>query len=129
MQRFTEFTAAETAAQIFFTENFGHTSGVGSEGKGGQKVEFYSKDDPGMDDTFTCLVGERRVLICFHSGSPMRTYYWNGQAFFETTDIAEDDFFNESDVEQELTKARAYAMKEGWIISAESIYAQWDFEE
>lgn len=56
----TTMSEASNKAQEFFAECFGYTNGVGEEKKETTKdgfiVEFYSKDDPGMDDTFSVLV-------------------------------------------------------------------------
>lgn len=56
MERFKTLEEAQQAAQIFFITNFDYYDGVGIEKKSGNVVEFYSKDDPAMDDTFTCIV-------------------------------------------------------------------------
>lgn len=58
MNTYKNFTEAEQGAIDFFKDNFGHDSGVGIEKEEGNKVEFYSLEDPGMDDTFICLIGE-----------------------------------------------------------------------
>lgn len=56
MKTFKNIAKATIAAELFFSENFDYNSGVGIESKNGNQVEFYSKDDPAMDDTFTCLI-------------------------------------------------------------------------
>jgi hypothetical protein len=57
---------AETAAGDYFKTYFGHSGLVGKErmfltececGKS-LAIEYYSKDDPAMDDTFTVLICE-----------------------------------------------------------------------
>lgn len=59
-----DFTQAELLATNFFIEMFNHSGNVGYSKKTIQcecgeslLVEFYSKDDPAMDDTY-------KVLIC-----------------------------------------------------------------
>jgi len=56
MNTYKNITEATEAAELFFSENFGYNSGVGIESENDNQVEFYSKDDPAMDDTFTCLI-------------------------------------------------------------------------
>jgi hypothetical protein len=56
MITYKSIVEATKAAQEFFSENFNYNSGVGIEKQEGDRVEFYSQDDPGMDDTFTCLI-------------------------------------------------------------------------
>ena len=56
MKTYKNITEATEAAELFFNENFGHNQGVGIENQTGNTIEFYSKQDPGMDDTFTCTI-------------------------------------------------------------------------
>lgn len=57
---------ATIAAGEFFKRNFNHSGNVGVEREFSTQcecgesltVEFYSKDDPGMDDTFTAVICE-----------------------------------------------------------------------
>jgi len=56
MKTYKNITEATEAAELFFNENFGHTQGVGIETEKGNEIEFYSKQDPAMDDTFTCII-------------------------------------------------------------------------
>ena len=58
MKTFKNITKATEAAETFFNENFDYKNGVGIEKQIGNQFEFYSKDDPAMDDTFTCLIEE-----------------------------------------------------------------------
>jgi len=57
---FTSFGLAEKAASNFFSENFSHSGRVGFEmfrqDDGSHIYQFYSKDDPAMDDVFECLI-------------------------------------------------------------------------
>lgn len=59
-ETYPTFATAEKAASNFFTENFGHSGRVGFEAfrqdDGGHIYQFYSKDDPAMDDVFECLI-------------------------------------------------------------------------
>lgn len=56
MENFNTINEAATAAQSFFSENFGYNNGVGFIKIGVNTYEFYSKNDPAMDDTFICIV-------------------------------------------------------------------------
>ena len=56
METFKTVAEATTAAIIFFEQNFDYQSGVGYEKRPENVLEFYSKDDPAMDDTFTCKI-------------------------------------------------------------------------
>jgi hypothetical protein len=56
MNTYKNITEATEAAELFFNDNFGHNQGVGIESENGKHIEFYSKQDPGMDDTFTCII-------------------------------------------------------------------------
>lgn len=56
MKTFVNMTEAQESAQNFFKNNFGHKKGVGIESVNGNIFEFYSKDDPGMDDTYYCII-------------------------------------------------------------------------
>ena len=56
MEQFNNITEAVEAAEKFFQENFEHYDGVGIESREGNVIEFYSKADPGMDDTYTCII-------------------------------------------------------------------------
>lgn len=63
MQVFHNYTTAKEAADSFFNDIFGYTNGAGIlsekrhqiEGSRFQ-MEFFSFDDPGMDDSFKCIV-------------------------------------------------------------------------
>ncbi len=68
MKTFTSILDAEKAAQLFFSENFGYTNGVGINSAKDKVVEFYSKDDPGMDDTFTCTIEDGKLRKCHNAG-------------------------------------------------------------
>lgn len=68
MKTFNNYNKAIEAAENFFITNFGYTNGVGVESANGSKVEFYSKDDPGMDDTFTCIVNDGNNYRCKNGG-------------------------------------------------------------
>lgn len=68
METYKTMTEATAAAEQFFLENFGHTSGVGIESENENEVEFYSKEDPGMDDTFTCTVGMLYTIGAYKDG-------------------------------------------------------------
>lgn len=56
METYKNITEASIAAELFFKENFDHDEGVGIESKNGNTIEFYSKEDPGMSDTFICQI-------------------------------------------------------------------------
>lgn len=56
MPTFANFQDAQTAAGNFFSLNFQHSGLTGHEEKKDGITEFYSKDDPGMDDTFECRI-------------------------------------------------------------------------
>ena len=56
METFTTFQEAAEAAQEYFSTVFGYNNGVGIESETDNVVEFYSKDDPGMDDTYYCII-------------------------------------------------------------------------
>jgi len=58
MKTLKNITEATEAAETFFSENFDYNIGVGIEKQIGNQFEFYSKNDPAMDDTFTCLIEE-----------------------------------------------------------------------
>jgi hypothetical protein len=57
---------AEQAAGEFFKTNFSHSGRVGEERSFSTQcdcgeslaIEYYSKDDPGMSDTFTAVICE-----------------------------------------------------------------------
>lgn len=74
MQTFKDFNTAQKAAELFFNENFGHKSGVGIESASGYIVEFYSKEDPSMDDTFFCRIESSKLYHC-HNGGPVQIEY------------------------------------------------------
>ena len=61
MDTYSNINEASKAAQSFFSECFSYNDGVGVLNKkqnedGNDVVEFYSKNDPAMDDTFICIV-------------------------------------------------------------------------
>lgn len=56
LEKFNNFTQAEEAAEKWFNEHFGHECGVGIESQKGNVYEFYSKDDPGSDFIFYCVI-------------------------------------------------------------------------
>lgn len=58
--------------QSFFNKGFRYSAGVGVESANLNKVEFYSKDDPGMSDTFTCLIEDGNNYSC-KNGGPLTT--------------------------------------------------------
>lgn len=68
MKTFKSFHEASQAAELFFLAEFGHTSGVGVESASGSTIEFYSKQDPGMDDTFSCQVLDGKEYSCNNGG-------------------------------------------------------------
>lgn len=68
METFTTFQEAEKEAKNFFKRNFGYTTGVGIESAKGDQIEFYSLDDPGMDDTFVCIIDDGRGYYCKNGG-------------------------------------------------------------
>jgi len=51
MKEYNNINDAREAAQKFFINNFRHSGNVGLEWFG-DHCEYYSKDDPGMIDTF-----------------------------------------------------------------------------
>lgn len=65
MTTFDNYHVAANAASIFFEQEFGHSGNVGvkrqhTEADGNIFYELYSKDDPGLHDTFECLVADKR---------------------------------------------------------------------
>lgn len=65
MKTFDLINLAENAASRYFEQQYGHSGNIGIERKAQQPngctiYEFYSKDDPGMDDTYVCLVEDQR---------------------------------------------------------------------
>jgi hypothetical protein len=51
---FTNIVDARAAASKFFIDNFQHSGEVGRLKNADGTTEFYSKDDPAMDDVFLC---------------------------------------------------------------------------
>ena len=72
MKTYNSISEAINAAEIFFNENFGHTSGVDIESANGTLVSFYSNEDPGMSDTFDCIVSDGYMRYCINGG-PVKT--------------------------------------------------------
>ncbi|GAH13066.1 unnamed protein product [marine sediment metagenome] len=68
METFKTFKKAEKAAKSFFYRRFGYSNGVGVESAGGTRVEFYSLDDPVMNDTFVCIIHDGRDYFCYNGG-------------------------------------------------------------
>lgn len=68
MTTFTTLTEATTAAQLFFSENFGYNDGVAIESACATEVSFYSKNDPAMDDTFDCIIEDGKHRFCKNGG-------------------------------------------------------------
>jgi len=68
MTTFTNYTDAANAAQYFFSENFGYKNGIAIESAVATEVTFYSKDDPAMDDTFTCTIEDGFHRFCKNGG-------------------------------------------------------------
>lgn len=68
METFNSFEAATQAAKQHFLEHFGHTQGVGVESATGYVVEFFSKQDPSMVDTFFCRVEDGWERDCINGG-------------------------------------------------------------
>lgn len=75
MKTFDLLHIAQNAASEYFQQEFSHSGNVGIEKKEEQPdgtilYEFYSKDDPAMDDTFVCLVtsGEKKFYVTRYSG-------------------------------------------------------------
>jgi len=70
MQKFKSYNEAVEAAEQYFIRNFNFTSNtnVGVESADGNIIEFYSKFDPGMDDTFTCMVNDGNEYRCKNGG-------------------------------------------------------------
>lgn len=65
MKTFDLYNLAANAAGEYFEQQYGHSGNVGIERKelqpdGSALYEFFSKDDPAMDDTFKCLVADQR---------------------------------------------------------------------
>lgn len=60
LTQYNSFKEAEQAAKTFFAVTFGHFCGVGFEAfrqdDGSHIYQFYSKDDPAMDDVFECTI-------------------------------------------------------------------------
>ena len=56
MNIYKNMTEAMEGAELFFSANFNYNDGVGIEKQNGNFVEFYSKNDPAMDDTFVCEI-------------------------------------------------------------------------
>ena len=61
MRNFKTFTEAVEAAERFFKETFNHSGNVGYSQHeinrdGSEFLEFYSKDDPAMEDTFKVTI-------------------------------------------------------------------------
>jgi hypothetical protein len=56
MNIYKNMTEAIEGAELFFSANFNYNDGVGIENQNGNFVEFYSKNDPAMDDTFVCEI-------------------------------------------------------------------------
>jgi len=65
---FKTFTEAETAATTYFKKTFGHTKGVGIESAYLNQVEFYSKQDAAMDDTYSCIINDGTLRKCINGG-------------------------------------------------------------
>ncbi len=68
MTTYNSISDAINAAEMFFNEHFGHTSGVDIESANGTSVSFYSKEDPGMSDTFDCIVDDGYLRYCSNGG-------------------------------------------------------------
>jgi len=68
MKKFKDFKLAKMAAQNYFKENFGYNSGVGIEAAEQDLIEFYSKDDPAMLDTFCCIIENDYLYYCQNGG-------------------------------------------------------------
>jgi hypothetical protein len=57
MKTYRTITEAKKAADKFFKNELGCPKGAAwNFTQNGNEVEFHSLDDPGMDDTFNCLV-------------------------------------------------------------------------
>ncbi len=63
------FAEAEEMAENYFRETYGYYCGVGVESANGTLVEFYSIDDPAMDDTFKVHVNDGRYYECKNGGT------------------------------------------------------------
>lgn len=68
MKSYRTFLEAQEAAENYFNETFGHNSGVGVESAKGNVIEFYSKNDPGMNDTFSAIVNDGKSYTCKNGG-------------------------------------------------------------
>lgn len=64
METYNNFNEAKEAAQLFFSENFNYNDGVGVESANNDVIEFYSKNDPAMSDTFTCIINDGYSYSC-----------------------------------------------------------------
>jgi hypothetical protein len=69
MDKFKTLTEAFDAAEKYFEDNFCHFMGVGVEAAEGSKIEFYSQDDPSMDDTYFCEVNDGNCYDCCNGGA------------------------------------------------------------
>lgn len=68
MKNYQTIEEAKNGAAAFFIENFQHSGQVGIESANGNEIEFYSKDDPSMDDTFKCTVDDGKKRYCVNGG-------------------------------------------------------------
>jgi len=68
MKTFKNYNDAVEAAEQAFIDTFLYCSGVGVESAEGNVIEFYSKDDPGMDYTFTCIIDDGILRFCKNGG-------------------------------------------------------------
>ena len=70
MKTYTSYNEAVEAAEQYFITNYNFISNtnVGVESANGNIIEFYSKFDPGMDDTFKCVVNDGNQYHCKNGG-------------------------------------------------------------
>ncbi len=74
METFKNYNKAVDAAEKYFIENYGYHNGVGLESANGNIIEFYSKCDPGMHDTFFCIVDDGNEYRCKNRGQLQVNY-------------------------------------------------------
>lgn len=73
MKNFKTISEATAAAELFFKENFGYEKGVGVDSAEYATVRFYSKNDPGMADTFDAQIEDGVNRFCVNGGELVST--------------------------------------------------------